>query len=762
MLKKFVAINNVGRFQKYGAAGDVELKRYNLFFAENGRGKTTLCAILRSLQTGDPAHVLGRTTLGGTDAPQINILFDTGTASFSNGGWSTTVPSIAIFDATFVSENVYSGDTVDIEHRRSLYRIIVGKQGVDLAQKIDALDAASRTKSTEIRENAAAIQAYVPQGITLDVFLALAEDSAIDDKIATAERELEAVRQTDQINAHSALSELTLPSIPSDLETLLAKAVEAVAEDAGRRVAEQIQAHAMHARGEPWLSEGLGYIREDKCPFCNQSLAAATTLIDAYKAHFSGAYRAMRSDIATLRNRIETALGEREIAKIERTLDQNTAAVDYWTRYCDITAPALTGGNETGETIRALRQAALVLLDRKAASPTEAVVLDPTFTNGRNALMQMQEAVVAYNAAATAANAIVTAKKAATGASDIRSITAALTRLRATKKRHEPAVKQACQQQETLQAEKKTIEESKAAVRAELDNNTKKVIGQYEQTINQLLDDFNAGFRITETKHGYPGGVASSSYQILINNVPVELGDTNTPLSQPSFRNTLSSGDKSTLALAFFLAQLAHDPDTAAKIVVFDDPFNSQDSFRKDCTVQKIKNCGQASTQVLVLSHDLGFLKRIWDRLDQQSAERKCFQMTRIGLRNTTICEWNIEQATQDRFKADRAALINFYLTNDGNPRDVVQKVRPVLETYSRYLGAGAIADADTLGTIINKIRGVGASHQLYGVCNDLEELNDYTKRYHHGENKNAATEPISETELHGYVKRTLELTGGC
>ena len=31
------------------------------------------------------------------------------------------------------------------------------------------------------------------------------------------------------------------------------------------------------------------------------------------------------------------------------------------------------------------------------------------------------------------------------------------------------------------------------------------------------------------------------------------------PMSQPSFKNTLSTGDRSTLALALFLAQLEHD-----------------------------------------------------------------------------------------------------------------------------------------------------------------------------------------------------------
>src|SRR6185503_18813564 len=85
----------------------------------------------------------------------------------------------------------------------------------------------------------------------------------------------------------------------------------------------------------------------------------------------------------------------------------------------------------------------------------------------------------------------------------------------------------------------------KDAAKQKLDEYTKTVIGKYEQTVNRLLADFHAGFTITWTEHGYPGGVASSSYQILINGTPVELGDDKTPLDKPSFRNTLSSGDKS-------------------------------------------------------------------------------------------------------------------------------------------------------------------------------------------------------------------------
>ena len=97
---------------------------------------------------------------------------------------------------------------------RNLYRVIVGKQGVDLARHIDELDAASRAKSTDIREKLAAVQRFGPQGLTVEAFLSLQEDPAIDAKIAEKERELQAVKEADQIKNRSALSELALPVGP--------------------------------------------------------------------------------------------------------------------------------------------------------------------------------------------------------------------------------------------------------------------------------------------------------------------------------------------------------------------------------------------------------------------------------------------------------------------------------------------------------------------------------------------------------------------
>jgi energy-coupling factor transporter ATP-binding protein EcfA2 len=125
MLKKIVSINNVGKFRKSAAAGDTAFAKRTLIVGANGFGKTTLCAVLRSLKTGEPSNLTGRKTLGATDPPTVEILHDGGTARFDGTTWSSTYPALEVFDGVFVAENVHSGEVVDIERNRKSRRVSV-------------------------------------------------------------------------------------------------------------------------------------------------------------------------------------------------------------------------------------------------------------------------------------------------------------------------------------------------------------------------------------------------------------------------------------------------------------------------------------------------------------------------------------------------------------------------------------------------------------------------------------------------------------
>ena len=174
-----------------------------------------------------------------------------------------------------------------------------------------------------------------------------------------------------------------------------------------------------------------------------------------------------------------------------------------------------------------------------------------------------------------------------------------------------------------------------------------------------------------------------STYQVLINDVRVELGDENTPISKPSFRNTLSAGDRSTLALAFFLAKLELDPELKNKVVVFDDPLTSQDLSRRTWTQQRICRIAKRAKQVIVLSHEPNFLKLIYDAMPP--ALVKTLQFCRIGQEDTTITPWDIFDATRDDYFKNHCVLTEFANEGeeDGDLRHITRTIRPCLKGTS-------------------------------------------------------------------------------
>lgn len=761
MLSKIISIKSIGRFEDYSAIGDVVLKRFNLVFAENGRGKSTLCAILRSAQSGNPDYVTGRRTLGSTDPPQVQLLTASGGVTFSAGSWSGAMPPLAIFDSTFVADNVYSGEVVDLDQKRNLYRVIIGNAGVILVLKVNDLDAEIRTLNSVIANKRANIVGRLPSGFEFNDFLKLESDPDINTKIAEGERELEAAQQKTQLRARGGLSQVTVPGLPVGIPELLERTIAGLSTIVAQRVATHIAKHRMEENGEVWLQEGLDYIRDGSCPFCDQSLEGVN-LVTSLSAFFGEAYQKLKTEIAGMRDRIANDFSDRAIGEAERVIEANAASVEFWARYIQIAPPVLSSPQGFGGPLRELRDAALALFEKKTATPLEIVQIDHRFNNALNVVTALSASASEYNQAESKVQAAIADKKKSLENVNPVQMQRDLLRLRATNARHTPEAARVCNEYKAAMKQKKKLEDDKEAARKELDQHTATVIATYEKTINKLLKDFQAGFRITGTKHAYPGGTPSSSFQILINEVAVDIGDAKSSLKEPSFRNTLSAGDKGTLALAFFLAQFEHDPDKAKRVLIFDDPFNSQDSFRKEHTVQRIRRCGEACMQVVVLSHDRSFLRRLHDHLNQRGLETKCLQLARTGERRTRILPWDIEEATQSQHETNLTALSRFYNAAEGSPAEISAKMRIVLETHCRSVYPNMFGKDDKLGTICEKIRNAGPGHELAPFYDDIDSINEYSRECHHGERPGAPARYIDATELQGYVEKTLSIVGYC
>ena len=748
MLTKIISIKNVGRFKQSTSSTVPQLPKNILVLGANGFGKTTLCAILRSLQTGDVALVAGRKTLGSPGDSEVNLLTSGGNVRFGPSGWTATMPQLLIFDSTFVAENVHAGDVVELEQKRNLYHVIIGQEGVGLAEEDARLAAASREKTTAITAAGKGLQTHIPAGMKLDEFLKLPADADIDSKISDQTRTIEALQQAEQLKERAALTEFALPALPENLDTTLARTIEGIAEDAELQVAAHLAAHRMTDHGEAWLAEGTPFIADGRCPYCGQSLEGLT-LIAAYRSLFSETYRQLKVDISDIRATVLQAFGDRIIGQLAMQGATNKTALEFWQRYCDIEPDQLDAPDELAAAITGLKDAVVALLDRKAQAPLEAIRLptDSIFLEARAAFDLVLASVEAINTAIRAANAIIAAKKAATAGGDIKAADAALKRLQAIKKRHEAAVAEACTAYGKLEAEKAEIETQKTAARTKLEQHSNKVVKPYERRINALLEDFNAGFSIVETSYAYPGGIAASTYQLLINDTAVDIGDGKTALSKPSFKNTLSAGDRTTLALAFFLAHLERDPDRANRIVVFDDPFNSQDAFRRHQTVYRIKQAGEQCAQIIVLSHDAVFLRQVWEKCPAD--QRNAVQITDHRVLGSKIGPCNLEEACKGRVANEIDDLLSFYNTGVGKAHDIAKKMRVVLETFCRSAYPYCFDANDMFGEIVGKIRVGGEQHPAYALLDDLDQINDYTRDLHHGDDPtDGAADQLDDTEM--------------
>lgn len=112
MVERFQLLRSVGQFDSVTAGAQLRLTKLTVIYAENGRGKTTLAAILRSLGNGDSLLITERHRLGAAHSPHVVLEVDGAPKSvvFQNGAWSSTDPRIAVFDDFFCHPKRLLGD----------------------------------------------------------------------------------------------------------------------------------------------------------------------------------------------------------------------------------------------------------------------------------------------------------------------------------------------------------------------------------------------------------------------------------------------------------------------------------------------------------------------------------------------------------------------------------------------------------------------------------------------------------------------------
>ena len=580
-LDRIQLLRNVGQFDSVNDGAQIPLTRLVLIYAENGRGKTTLAAILRSAGTGNAQLVTERHRLGAQQSPHLVLALRAGPQLvFQNGAWSATLPGIAVFDDHFVAQNVCAGLEIGTSHRQNLHELVLGAQGVALNRDLQAHVARIEEHNRTLRVLSEAIPADVRGAMAIDAFCALPAKGDIDAAIQDAERNLAAGQSADAVHQAATFNPFSLPAF--DIQAINAVLARTLP-DLEAAVAAGVQAHLakLGRGGVTWVGEGMQSIagvsanlNHEICPFCAQDLAGSP-LLRHYQAYFSEVYNALKRNVAQQIQALNTIHGGNSALAFERSVREAEQRRTFSGAF--LNTPEITV--DTTELTRAWTLARDFLaeaLAAKQAAPLERRVLTEAVLAALSTYEAAKLNVTACSDALLACNAQIALVKERAATANMAALASELTRLRSTRSRHSPAVAPQCAAYLEEKRVKAQTERLRDLARVALDNYRQNIFPAYQDWINVYLGRFNAGFRLDQVNSVNTRGGSTCTYSVLINNAAVpQMAE-----EGPSFRNTLSAGDRNALALSFFFASLEQDQQLAQKIVVVDDPMTSLDEHR--------------------------------------------------------------------------------------------------------------------------------------------------------------------------------------
>jgi len=760
MIERIQLLRNIGQFDNVSPPPPTTLTPFSLIYGENGRGKTTLAAILRSLATNCPSLVTDRRRLGAQHAPHIVIGHAGGQCVFQNGAWTQPLPQVAIFDDAFVSANVCSGIELQTAHRQNLHELILGAQGVALNEALQGYVARIEEHNARLRELADAIPANAQGPYKVDAYCSLKQDPNIDAKVQDAERRLAAARSADAIRQRPGFQEFSLPDFDlGAIDDVLNRSLAELEVAAADRVRAHIA--RLGRNSEAWVSDGMARIEQvseghdgEICPFCAQDLAGSE-LIGHYRAYFSEAYKDLKLAIRQIGVEIRDAHGGDIRTAFERSIRTAVQAHEFWKDFADLPGIEI----DTAAIARhwnAAREGVLEQLRAKAAAPLDRMALP----------LDVRQAVADYRARIAevavlserlnAVNAQLDVVKEQAQADDLAALTGDLAKLKAQRARFDPAILPHCDAYTAEKTAKAATETLRNEARAALDRYREQIFPTYETAINEYLRRFAASFRLGEVQSVNNRSGSSASYCVVINEQNVNL----TADQGPSFRNTLSAGDRNTLALAFFFASLEQDLDLANKTVVIDDPMTSLDEHRTLRTREEIMALAARVRQVIVLSHSKPFLCSLWEQSDRNLSTALRINRAVVG---SEISVWDVRNDSISEHDK-RHELVRGYLraADPNNERQVAIALRPILEAFVRV----AYPEYFPPGTLLGPFLGLcdqraGTNNQILsaGDIAELRALLGYANLFHHDTNPAWQTAAINDAELADFAERTLLFT---
>ena len=529
-----------------------------------------------------------------------------------------------------------------------------------------------------------------------------------------------------------------------------------------------------------WLQKGFAYLEnkqailEDNplilsCPFCKQTITSTIEIINAYTLQFNKEFNSLVQRMGINLTSLQNFNLESAIQALNNTNQTNTGRVATWTTHLPNTVQAPVF-NILADVVdlRAELQSLITTVQAKLQNPSVAVATEAA-SAFQASIQTTNSNIDSYNQGVTLYNTSIT-----TFLASIQTVAQAqleVDRLKRIKKRFDGAIVPLCTQLKTERKTLRTLEAAYTTLSQQQEAAATTFFTDYKNRINHYLGTvFKTLFQIDDVVHIPPQGRATQSkigYKLTIDGRDISF----LPDLPFNAKDCLSEGDKSTIALAFFLSKLDIDTLRHNKILVFDDPLSSLDTNRRTYTIGIIKALFLQMKQVVVLSHNEYFLHEI--AKDFGASEKKTLRITENFLAKASIIEiCDLDDLVKNDYFKQIEALEAFRLNPNHAIKDsVLGWLRNVLESHLRfkfYRELRAMPGQKTFGCLVAFLDSAGVVFRdnvnRETIILNLNLINSVSWKPHHGTpmpdyatlgmNPNS----ITASELDNLIQDTLNL----
>ncbi|EPE4787141.1 TPA: hypothetical protein I7708_08700 [Vibrio vulnificus] len=769
MLEKIIKIENIKQWQHKGGLNQ-SFDKLNLIYGRNGTGKSTLCKLFESINRSDKASIEALQPIESEDKQRLQLKMTSQSITLD----ALQSPfTFQVFNQTFIDNNLYISNGKDRKQLTNYYEFSLGNVSVEKEKDIDQLKSTNDGITALITPITTRLSAKFPSK-TPAAIRKIKEIKDADQKIADLEAKIQDLKSEEHFKKRRRLTELKLEQPEFDTSVFEVN-IAAISKDAEEKVKRHIEENQTE-QDKPWIESGLKLVTEtNNCPFCAQSLSSSP-IFSLYQEFISESYLTASSNFELKSDSFELSVRDVgvKIEQLEKIVQSNQEILNEWSDR--IEAEKLNFNlSEFKKLSGSLLSECQRLIKEKKKDLLKSVDLS-TFNDflgqifNRLDFSTYNEKVVDFNSKVDLfINGL------ATGTTQ--ALQTNIDEIKEAKLRFTSDVVTDLADLKTHEADKKENDKKIKSLRDEITKEQEESIKSHKDSINDILQSFHSMIRIKELDKDNRGGGGKTRLKYVITFINNELSVLDERQHQHIFEHVLSLGDRSALALAFFLSRFSKSNDDKS-IIILDDPMSSLDSYRKDATIVQIAKLIENDYQTFVFSHDPFFLSDI-HKHSILSKHTKCFEIDPayrdLDPLNSDSPKY-ISSKMVDRDSYESYVLHSYHreynklydFVESGNESDkveVARSIRPVLEAYLRFSYPKQFIKGMWLGDMIKKIREETDPKSIFFDKNKkfdaIAKINEFSKSYHHAEDFDTKIQDLELETVRFYAKETVQFITG-